>query len=85
LESARRKRPDFLIDSPPPIPEPRTSPHQVRHLGETMATNDQCDRCKGTGDCRECDGKKKTPSGHRCPDCEGDGECDKCNGTGKVQ
>lgn len=45
-----------------------------------------CRGCKGSGDCRRCEGEGIDPAGNlkKCRRCKGTGVCTGCNGSGWV-
>jgi len=41
-----------------------------------------CPQCKGSGQCRKCEGTGAVGQDNECPDCKGSGKCPTCHGTG---
>ena len=42
-----------------------------------------CSTCKGTGNCKQCDGTGRRSNGRMCTTCNGTGECSTCEGLGE--
>ena len=59
----------------------KESRHRTREAKKPMK---DCEDCKGSGDCANCDGEGKHDNGKDCADCGGSGDCDTCDGKGQV-